>query len=176
VSGQLAAKCDAGPGWIRGGLPTGQDGRSYFAVKKVVSCVTAALVLACPSCNKNDIYPVSGKVTYKGSPASGAVVFFHRQGGDASNEPVLMGIVQEDGSFELVCGSRGKGAPPGDYDVLIVWTRVRRQGQGRPQHGPDQLKGRYADRKRPRLHATVEAGATTLPAFALTDEGPVQQR
>ena len=53
-------------------------------MRKVVSCVTAALVLACASCNKNNIYPVSGKVTYKGSPASGAAVFFYRQGGDSS--------------------------------------------------------------------------------------------
>ena len=121
-------------------------------------CVTAALVLACASCgNKDSIYPVSGKVTYKGSPASGAVVFFHRQGGDATKEPPIMGIVQEDGSFELVCGSLGKGAPPGDYDVLIEWKRVAGKGKRRPQTGPDKLKGRYADRKHPLLHATVEA-------------------
>jgi len=143
-------------------------------VRKVVSCVTAALVLACASCNQNSIYPVSGKVTYKGSPASGAAVFFFRQGGSSSNEPAIMGIVQQDGSFELVCGSLGKGAPPGDYDVLIEWKPI--SGQGRPQHGPDKLKGRYADRKRPLLHATVEASATNLPPFELTEEGPVQKR
>ena len=128
-------------------------------MRKVVSCVTAALVLACPSCNKNNIYPVSGKVTYQGSPASGAVVFFFRQGGDSNNEPAIMGIVQEDGSFELVCGALGKGAPPGDYDVVIEWKQVSGQSKGRPQHGADKLQGRYADPKHPLLHATVEARA-----------------
>ena len=52
-----------------------------------VATAALALVLTCASCSKNKIYPVSGKVTYKGSPASGAVVFFFRQGGDSSNEP-----------------------------------------------------------------------------------------
>jgi hypothetical protein len=147
--------------------------RRHSAVRKVVSCVTAALVLACAACgNKNNIYPVSGKVTYKGSPAVGAAVFFHRQGGDSTNQPPIVGIVQEDGSFELVCGSLGKGAPPGDYAVLVEWKRVTGQGKRRPQAGPDQLNGRYADPKHPLLHATVEAKATHLPPFELTDEGP----
>jgi hypothetical protein len=132
--------------------------------------VTAALVLTCASCrNKDRIYPVSGKVTYKGSPASGAVVFFHRQGGDALNDRMIMGIVQEGGSFELVCGSLGKGAPPGEYDVLIEWKRVTGQGKGRPQTGPDKLKGRYADPKHPRIHATVKAERNVLAPFDLTE-------
>ena len=34
---------------------------------------------------------------------------------------------------------------------------------------PDVLEGRYADPKRPLLHATVEAKATNLPPFELID-------
>ncbi|HTU23583.1 MAG TPA: hypothetical protein VMG10_36440 [Gemmataceae bacterium] len=143
-------------------------------MRKVVFCLTAALVLACSSCGNNKkIYPVSGKMTYNGSPASGAVVFFHRQGGDTMKEPTIMGIVQEDGSFELVCGPLGKGAPPGDYDVLVEWKRITGRGKRRPQAGPDILQGRYADPKRPLLHATVEARATNLPPFELPIAGAV---
>ena len=139
-------------------------------MRKFVFSLAAVLALACGSCaNKNNIYPVSGKVTYKGSPASGATVFFHRQRGDTMNDHMIMGIVQEDGSFELVCGSLGKGAPPGEYDVLIEWKRVSGQSKGRPQHGPDKLKGRYADPKRPLLHAIVEAKATNLPPVELKE-------
>jgi hypothetical protein len=143
-------------------------------VKKVVCYMTATLALVCASCHKNRIYPVSGTVTYKGVPASGATIFFVRQGGDSSNEPAIISVVREDGSFELVCGSRGKGAPAGDYDVLIEWKRI--SSQGRPQLGPDKLNGLYADRNRPLLHATVAAKATKLPPFELTDEEPVQSR
>jgi hypothetical protein len=140
-----------------------------LAVGKVHFCVTAVLALNCTSCgNKDEIYPVSGKVTYRGSPARGAVVSF-RRGDDSGKQPTIMGVVRQDGSFELVCGPLGKGAPPGDYDVLIEWKRVTRPGRGRPQTGPDLLRGRYADPKHPLLHATVEAGDNTLPPFELKD-------
>ncbi len=82
-------------------------------MRKVVSGMTATLLLACVSCNGNPIYPVSGKVTYNGAPATGAVLSFLRQGGDPSDDPAIMGIVEEDGSFELMCGSLGRGRPPG---------------------------------------------------------------
>src|ERR1700686_1623157 len=139
-------------------------------MRKIIFCVSAVLALSCASCgNKGNLYPVSGKVTYKGAPAAGATVFFYRQGVDPMNEHMVMGIVQADGAFELVCGSLGKGAPPGEYDVVIEWKQVSGQSKGRPQHGPDKLKGRYADPKRPRLHAVVKAEANQLAPFELTD-------
>jgi hypothetical protein len=146
-------------------------------VRKLVLGLVAALALACLSCgNKSTLYPVAGKVTYQGAPAAGATVFFRRQGGDSMNDHVLMGIVQEDGCFEIVCGSLGKGAPPGEYAVLIEWKRVAGQSKGRPQHGPDRLKGRYADPRHSLLYARVEAKANTLPPFDLTDAPAPQAR
>jgi hypothetical protein len=136
----------------------------------VVFCLTAALAVACGSCgNSNNLYPVSGKVTYKGSPAAGATVFFHRPDGDPTNEHLIMGVVQEDGSFELVCGSLGKGAPPGRYAVLIEWKRVAGQSKGRPGHGSDRLKGRYADPKHPRFHVVIKGRRNDLAPFDLTE-------
>jgi hypothetical protein len=145
-------------------------------VRKVVLCLSAALALTAVSCgNKNKLYPVSGKVTYQGAPAPGAAVFFYRQGVDPMNEHLTMGLVQEDGSFELVCGSLGKGAPAGEYDVVIEWKQVSGQSKGRPQHGPDKLKGRYADPRRPLLHAVVKADTNNLPPFELTAASPVRE-
>lgn len=139
-------------------------------MKKVFLCLTATLALACAACGqKNNLYPVSGKVIFKGSPAPGATVFFHRQGADSMNEHMIMGIVQEDGSFELVCGSLGEGAPPGEYDVLIEWKRASGQGKGRPTHGPDELKGRYADPKHPRFHATIKLERNSLAPFDVSE-------
>lgn len=136
----------------------------------MVRKIVFLLALACASCsNKNNIYPVSGKVTYKGAPAAGAAVFFYRQGADPMNEHMVMGIVQADGSFELVCGSLGTGAPTGEYDVVIEWKQVSGQSKGGPQHRPDQLKGRYADPKHPRIHANIKAERNELAPFDLTD-------
>jgi hypothetical protein len=139
-------------------------------VRKVAICLTTALVLACASCdNKANIYPVSGKVICNGSPTSGATVFFCRKGGDTMNDHMIMGIVQGDGSFELVCGSLGKGAPLGEYDVLIEWKQVLDQRKGGPVHGPDKFNGRYADPRHPLFHATVKAKSNDLPPFELTN-------
>jgi hypothetical protein len=145
-------------------------------MRKVVFCLTAALALPPASCARNQLYPVSGKVTYRGAPARGAAVFFYRRGADPLNEHMTMGVVQDDGSFELVCGPLGKGAPPGEYDVVIQWKQVSGQIKGGPRHGPDKLQGRYADPKHPRLHATVQAKANSLPPFDLTDDGPLPKR
>jgi hypothetical protein len=130
--------------------------------------VAGVLALACTSCG-NGLYPVCGKVTYKDQPAAGAAVFFQRQGGDPRNEPLIMGLVQPDGSFTLVCGSQGKGAPPGEYDVLIEWKQGSNRGRERARTRLDALQGRYADPARPRLHATLKAEANRLPPFELTD-------
>src|SRR5260221_11510471 len=84
----------------------------------------AAISLTCASCSKsNNLYPVSGTVTYKGEPAAGATVALYRVGADPMNEHAIMGIVQDDGSFTLVCGHFGPGAPPGEYDGLIQWEQ-----------------------------------------------------
>lgn len=142
-------------------------------MRKVSSHVLATLViLICTSCGQQEkSYHVSGLVTFNGSPASGAVVFFHRQGnGDSANEavgaPIAIGVAQEDGSFELMSASSGKGLPPGDYVVLVEWKKENGQRQ---RHGPDLLKGRYADPKKPLLHATVETKANHLSPFELCD-------
>ena len=137
--------------------------------KRLFPLVTA-LAFACSSCgSSNKLYNVSGRVMYKGAPAAGATVFFQRQGADPLHEQNIMGIVQPDGSFNLVCGPHGEGAPPGDYDVLIEWRERTGAGKGLAEKGSDRLKGRYADPKHPLLRAVVKAKPNSLPTFELTD-------
>lgn len=140
-------------------------------MKKTLAAALFALALAHTSCAKNEhnLYPVSGRVTYNGAPASGAAVFFYRRGADMRNEQMIMGMVRDDGAFELVCGPWGRGAPPGEYDVAIEWKPVVGQRRGNPQRAADRLLGRYADPHHVRLHATVDAKPNELPPFELTD-------
>jgi hypothetical protein len=112
---------------------------------------------------------------YEGHPAGGAAIFFCRHGGDAMNDPLIMGIVQPDGSFELACGSLGKGAPAGNYDVVIEW-KERARHAGDKGNGRDKLNGRFSDPKHPLLHAKVEAEANDLPLFDLKEGIPVPNR
>jgi hypothetical protein len=138
-------------------------------------------------------FPVSGKVLYKGEPASGAVVYFHRTAGIADPRQVLpFGIADEDGGFYLTCDGVGDGCPPGEYAVLVEWrgkpdtpleqprpTRVKGKGKvtvrqatinrQMARQGVDRLKGRYFDLAKPLLHAEVLPRSNTLPAFELAD-------
>jgi hypothetical protein len=141
-------------------------------MRKLYFFMTAMIALACASCgNSNNLHPVSGNVLYKGAPAVNATVFLRRQGVDPLNQQAIMGIVQADGGFTLVCESFGKGAPPGEYDVLIEWKHdpklIRTGSNTRPP--PDRLKGRYADPKRRRFHVTIKAGPNDLAPFELTN-------
>jgi hypothetical protein len=110
----------------------------------------------------NGLYPVSGTVTWNGAPVAGAIVEFSRQGADPLSQQVIMGLVAEDGSFTLSCGQLGKGAPPGEYDVLIKWPQTSNR--------PDRFKERYANPNRPRLHAVVKAEPNKLDPFELKNE------
>jgi hypothetical protein len=112
-------------------------------------------------------------VTYNGAPAVGAAVFLQRPGVDSPYEQTLMGVVQEDGSFSIDCGSVGKGAAPGEYAVLIKWEYDPKLAKAPPRTPrPDRLRNRFADPSHPRFHAVVKAETNLLPAFKLTDEDP----
>ena len=132
---------------------------------------SALIVTACLSgCgNSNGLYPVRGKVLYKGEPAVGAAVYFHRKDApEPLTEQILQGVVQQDGAFE-VAGASGKGATPGDYVVLIEWKEGAGKSKGRAPalSAPDRLKGRYLDPNNPVLTAKVEAATNQLPPFEL---------
>ena len=130
------------------------------------------------------LVPVSGKVLYRGEPAAGAVVYFHRQAepGSASGT-IPYGVVEEDGTFSLSTDGLGRGARPGSYSVLVEWRDEKGDGvvpvkargnvklvkRSRVRSGPDRLKGRYLDIGKPLLHTEVVAGTNTLPPFELTD-------
>lgn len=133
---------------------------------KTKCCVAMLFALACSSCGRQvALYPVSGTAKYLGAPAAGATVFLHGRGSAA--DLVITGSVQADGSFELVCGNLGKGAPPGTYDVLISWPVSCNPGKGCCERKADKLAGRYADPRNPRFQATIKAGANQLPPFDL---------
>jgi hypothetical protein len=119
---------------------------------------------------------VTGKVRCKGQPAEGAVVSFYRKGGDAIHEPTPQGIVGKDGTFALETMGVGKGAPPGEYDILILWNKEPRDANGamtRRKHDPtppDLLKGRYANPSKLPFHVTIKRGNNTPEPFEVVSD------
>jgi hypothetical protein len=140
------------------------SGRLSFAAVAAMGFVT------CAGCgNSAGLYPVSGKVLYKGEPAAGATVTFVRKGAaDRLQEQAPQGVVQEDGTFTLA-GPLGPGASPGEYAVLVEWKEGAGKVKGRaPALGaPDRFKKKYLDPGKTLLTATVEAKSNTLPPFDL---------
>lgn len=137
-------------------------------MKKPLLFLMAASALLCVSCRHNGLYPVRGKATYKGEPAAGAFVYLVRPNTAAGDDSSIMGVVDEDGTFRMVCDAKGDGAPPGSYAVLIKWPAAGRN-KSLANKVPDRLQGRYADPKNPRWRAEVKAGTNDLPPFELTE-------
>ncbi len=153
--------------------------RMYLAI------VGTACLFSLAGCgNSAGVYPVTGKVLYKGEPAAGAVVYFQRQGDVPPQQQLIpFGIVQTDGAFSLSSEGLGNGALPGKYSVLIEWRDATGNGvvpvksdgksnlvkRSRIHSGPDRLKGRYFDSRKPLLEAEVKAGSNPLAPFELKD-------
>jgi hypothetical protein len=138
--------------------------------KSLVVFVATAWAFSSFGCGSSSgVYPVSGKVLYRGAPAAGATVSFVRKGAaDPMREQVPQGVVREDGTFSLA-SPLGNGAPPGEYAVLVEWKVGAGKVKGRSPalSAPDRLKRRYLDPARPLLTTTVEAKANSLPPFEL---------
>jgi hypothetical protein len=130
----------------------------------------AGWAIACSSCGSSDgTYSVSGKVLYKGEPAKGAFVYFHRKGAtDRLHEHIPQGIVGEDGAFTLA-SPNGAGALPGEYAVLIEWKEGAGKVRGRSPglNAPDRFRGRYMNLNSPAFQVEVKQEKNRLPPFEL---------
>jgi hypothetical protein len=135
-----------------------------------VAFALAGGILAGSGCGRsNGVYTVSGKVLYKGEPATGAVVYFHRKvDGDRLHEHTPQGIVGEDGTFTL-SSPVGEGALPGEYTVLIEWKEGagKLRGRGPGLDVPDRFRGRYMKVNDPQFTAEVKAQTNRLAPFEL---------
>ncbi len=143
-------------------------------MRKRFAVPLAAIALATASCGRsNGLYPVSGRVTYNGQPAFGAAVILQRRGAVPLEEHLHMAVVQRDGSFTVDSGSLGKGAPPGEYVVLVRWKYdpdlPAARSPAEASSRPDRLKGRYSDARHPLLQAVVRPEANILPPIELTE-------
>jgi hypothetical protein len=168
-------------------------------MKKHWFVAALAMILAsAASCSRSGpgFYPVYGKVTYKGQPATGASVHFHREGATGEEEVNFpIGVVDEAGNYTLAVEGVGSGALPGKYKVLVRWSSVKeptapaapvggkksKQRPGEsiaeqrrdPKSESDRLNFRYFHLDKPLLFAEVKPETNNIPAFDLED-GPAR--
>lgn len=83
---------------------------------------TIGVLILLPGCSGGGlegVYPVHGKVTYKGEPVGGAMISFV---GDNDARPATA-VSKSDGTFELMTQG-SPGAFPGTYKVVVVKTEA----------------------------------------------------
>jgi hypothetical protein len=130
-------------------------------------CLALALLLlpACSGEQRKPVFPVQGKVLFEGKPAAGAVVFFHPVGPAGPDALRPRATVEADGTFRLTTYKGPDGAPVGEYDVTVVWTRPSRRGD---EEGDSLLPARYRARATSKLRVEVKEQPNELPPFKLT--------
>lgn len=73
----------------------------------------------CGGASRPSTYPVTGTVTFQGTPVAGAMVSFSPA--DAGTEArAAMGITDEQGNYSLTTFESGDGAMPGSYKVKVA--------------------------------------------------------
>lgn len=117
--------------------------------------------------------PVAGVVRFDGEVVAGATVSFQADPGGRS----ASGISDAQGRYQLSTFSRGDGAVPGSYKVIVFKYATASEASGGsgtyvPPQGPEPppkhlLSEKYAATKTSGLEATVSSGPNTID-FDLT--------
>ncbi len=152
----------------------------------------AAVLPACGGSDGPPLYPVHGKVMYKGQPAAGATVILRRLDPEPNTTPpVAAGQVEDDGTFSVAVDQRGDGAPAGKYVALIQWRKKAEGGEPKPDPKPaakkgrraaapvvetelvpDRLGGQFMNPDRSPFRVEVKPGANELEPFDVSKEPP----
>ncbi|QDU36293.1 hypothetical protein Mal4_05770 [Maioricimonas rarisocia] len=148
-------------------------------------CLSAAITMLAVGCtgsdpadDRPDRTPVSGVVTYNGSPVEGALVTFTPTdlNGSGAN-----GRTDADGKFEMGTYESADGVRPGSYQVTVTKipvTVAEQPSEDDPNYDPDAgtapeaenvLPAKYADWSTSGLTADVGQDAITDLNFELTD-------
>jgi hypothetical protein len=130
-----------------------------------IASILAGALLFASGCGdgKQPVYPVEGKVLWKGKAPTGAQVVFHPAGSIDKDALRPAGQVDQDGKFVLTTFSANDGAPEGEYEVTVQWW----VSPGPDMPAVNKLPSAYGRPQSSKLRATVTAGSNQIQAFEL---------
>lgn len=146
-----------------------------------IASALSVMLAICPGCGQKSTgpktYPVTGIVTLKGEPVSGATVTFH----GADGKSTAVGNTDAAGRYTLTAGPAGKGALAGKYQVAIVKFKAAEPApaakageyvppdpnQPPPPAPENLLPAKYADPKTSALTAEVQTSGPSNFDFKL---------
>lgn len=119
---------------------------------------------------KPKVFPVKGRVTVNGKPLTGCTLLLVISKGPVGAEDSYVGVLNDEGKFELASGSGKAGAPAGKYKVTFY------VGAAVAKNNPDAmyqavLKGTAKDKpKEPPFPKAYESATTSPKEVEITAE------
>jgi len=110
-----------------------------------------------------ELFPLAGRVLYRGRPVAGAELGFHPLFEGPGWSPVA--VTGEDGSFQAATKQPGDGVLPGRYKVTVVWHPETSDGE----ESPNRLPARYASPVTSDLEVEAGTDSDTPFTFELKD-------
>jgi hypothetical protein len=147
------------------GEPTSLGGRLWI----FTLCIAGIIGLCgCSKDNRTPVFPVQGKVLYKGKPTANALVTFHPVNDNRRGAIHPVGHVDAQGNFTLTSFKKGDGAPEGEYRVTVVWYLASQaRGKGEDTITYNYLPEKYGSVEKSQLRVNIGKGKNELGPFEL---------
>jgi hypothetical protein len=141
---------------------------NVFLKVNFLVALSAVLVFAgCSGETRVPVYPVKGKVSFKGEAPTGAQVVLHPVDRATPSDVAPVGTVKADGTFAITAYEPGDGAPPGEYVATIEWFKLIDKGEGAGGRGPNVIPKEYASPTTSPIRVSVKTSATQIPPIEI---------
>ena len=110
------------------------------------------------------VFPVSGKVTFKGQPAVGAQVGLQPVNVSQTTDVAPTGTVKNDGSLTITSYDPDDGAPQGEYVATIQWFKITSEAGG---PGPNVMPPKYGSAGTSPIKVAVNRGPTHIQPITI---------
>lgn len=136
---------------------------------RVWMCAAVCAALAAAGCGSKKrpgelpVYPVKGRVTFKGEPMPFAVVTFYPAGEPFAQALKARATADKDGNYQLTTYELNDGVPEGEYAVILyVPLKPPEPYELEAPNTPDRLNRAYIDPAKSKLKYTVRSEPNTI--------------